>query len=98
MNIISEKKYMMDIKVVQGGGSIIFRTPFRKYKMPIVPNLLALEKSYEHHFMKKQEGLKIMENLSLISFCVAFQKYKISTISNILAFKKLCEYYFTKKM
>ncbi|RWW48312.1 hypothetical protein BHE74_00045626 [Ensete ventricosum] len=38
---------------------LVFRAPSRKFKILVIPNVLAHGKSYEHGFVKKHDGHKL---------------------------------------
>ncbi|RWW08474.1 hypothetical protein BHE74_00007536, partial [Ensete ventricosum] len=48
----------------------VFRAPSQKFKILAIPNLLVHEKSYEHGFMKKRNGLKLCAKSSFDRFFV----------------------------
>ncbi|RWV92865.1 hypothetical protein GW17_00044719 [Ensete ventricosum] len=46
----------------------IFHAPCQKFKILVIPNVLALGKSYEHSFMKKYDGYKLCAKLCFNRF------------------------------
>ncbi|RRT33215.1 hypothetical protein B296_00042737 [Ensete ventricosum] len=45
------RKVMCEVKF-----RTVFRAPFQKFKILVIPNVLAHGKSYEHGFVKKYDG------------------------------------------
>ncbi|RWW87930.1 hypothetical protein BHE74_00003211 [Ensete ventricosum] len=66
----------------------VFHAPSQKFKILIIPNVLANRKSYKHGFMKKCDGHKLCI-ASKVGFRSVFhapsQKFKILAIPNVLA-------------
>ncbi|RRT32076.1 hypothetical protein B296_00056569 [Ensete ventricosum] len=50
----------------------IFRTPSRKFKMLVIPDVLAHGKSYEHGFTKKRKGQKLCAKSRAESSSIGF--------------------------
>ncbi|RZS25727.1 hypothetical protein BHM03_00058962, partial [Ensete ventricosum] len=46
----------------------IFHAPSQKFKILVIPNVLAYGKSYEHGFKKKRNGHKLCAKLHAKSF------------------------------
>ncbi|RWW83734.1 hypothetical protein BHE74_00007746 [Ensete ventricosum] len=66
----------------------VFRASSRKFKLLVIPNVLALGKSYEHGFMKKHTDHKLyIESRAKSSFA----------IPNVLAQAMSYEHDFVKK-
>ncbi|RWW24952.1 hypothetical protein GW17_00010731 [Ensete ventricosum] len=80
---------------------LIFRAPSQNFKILVILNILAYEKSYEHGFTKKCNGHKLCVKLREVEFRSIFrapsQKFKKLIIPNVLAHGKSYEYDFTKK-
>ncbi|RRT39400.1 hypothetical protein B296_00034769, partial [Ensete ventricosum] len=76
----------------------IFRVPSQKFKIRVIPNVLAHRKSHEHGFTKNETITKSRGKVVFRSiFHAPSQKFKIMTIPNVLALGKLYEHGFIKK-
>ncbi|RRT35460.1 hypothetical protein B296_00051811, partial [Ensete ventricosum] len=68
---------------------LILRAPSRKFKILVIPNILAHRKSYEQSFTKKHDGHKPCANSRKVAFqlvfCAPSHKFKILAIPNVLA-------------
>ncbi|RWW61652.1 hypothetical protein BHE74_00031273, partial [Ensete ventricosum] len=56
----------------------VFHAPSRKFKILVIPNVLAHGKSYEHGFLKKRDGHKLFAKSSFDRFfvhCLRNSKY-----------------------
>ncbi|RWV83428.1 hypothetical protein BHE74_00051251, partial [Ensete ventricosum] len=47
---------------------LVFHAPFQKFKILVIPNVLAHGKSYEHDFGKKPDGHKLCAKSSFDRF------------------------------
>ncbi|RWW53344.1 hypothetical protein BHE74_00040190 [Ensete ventricosum] len=80
--------------------SIGFCALSRKFKILAIPNVLALDKTYEHGFTKKYDGHKLCaKSYAKLNFNRFFvhRKFKMLVIPNVLAHERLYEHNFTKR-
>ncbi|RRT81771.1 hypothetical protein B296_00012068, partial [Ensete ventricosum] len=80
----------------------VFRASSQKFKILAIPDVLAHGKSYEHGFMRKQNGHKHYAKSRRVEFRSIFhapsKKFKILAIPDVLAYGKSYEHGFTKKL
>ncbi|RZS05069.1 hypothetical protein BHM03_00035510, partial [Ensete ventricosum] len=58
----------------------IFRAPSRKFKILVIPNVLANGKSYEHGFVKKCDAHKLCTKSRVKS---SFERFFVHRLKNL---------------
>ncbi|RZS22719.1 hypothetical protein BHM03_00055535 [Ensete ventricosum] len=77
---------------------MVFCVPSQKFKILVIPDVLAHGKSYEHSFEKKHDGHKLCTIVDFRSiFRAPSRKFKILAIPDVLAHGKLYEHGFMKQ-
>ncbi|RWW51764.1 hypothetical protein BHE74_00041858 [Ensete ventricosum] len=94
-------KNVMVINFAQIKFRLVFHAPSSKFKILVIPNVLAHGKSYEHDFIKKCDGHKHCTKSCEAEFQSVFRalspKLKMLAIPNILAQVMSYEHGFMKK-